>query len=367
MTAKHILIVDDEPKVRFFLGRSLQLAGDRCDVSTAQSGEEALRALRRSSVDLLVTDLRMPGINGLELIRQVRRISPETRTIIITAYGNDEVQAEARHLGVSHYITKPFDVDQFTRAVWDSLRARPSSSDVMAFSDTSFEALAAELEKLRIDLGAFCILLSDMLGQRIVEVGTTEGLDVTTLLTLLAGGFATTGELARQLGTGEEEAVNFNFHEGKRYEIYSASLTQDLFLVILYDRRVQRSRIGAVWHYTSRALETLKPLVARIDMGGMTEDLDEDFGASLMQELDALLGGEESPAPSPPPPKPRRPAPPAPRKARPSPPDDHRAEGSPPVVPVNPELLDVESALAQGLLPPEVAARFGLPVDKADD
>lgn len=286
MASRHILIVDDEPRVAFFLGKALERSNHDYRTSIAHSGEEALDVLNRSKVDLLVTDLRLPGISGIELMRWVRASSPQTRTILITAYGNDEVEAEARRLEAYRYITKPFNLNDFTQAVREALRdVAVSRPGLVVLSDESFEAITGQLETLRSEIGARCILLADMLGQRLVEVGVTEGLDTATLLSLLAGGFAATGELARHFGSGK--AANLNFHEGERYEIYSATVSDSLFLAMVYDRKVQASRIGLVWLYTRRAIEGL--LAVMTTSAAPAQSLGANFGTSLMAELDSLF------------------------------------------------------------------------------
>ncbi len=288
MTTRHILLVDDEPKVASLLSKALEYSNQHYRVSVAHSGEEALEVLNRSPVDLLITDLRMPGISGLELIRWARASSPQTRTILITAYGNDEVEAEARRLEAYRYITKPFDIGDFTQVVQDALSdVAISRPGLVVLSGESFEAIAQQLDRLRYDIGALCIFLADMQGQRLVEVGVTEELDAATLLSLLACGFATTGELARQFGSGQ--AVNLNFHEGTRYEIYSANVGDNLFLAIIYDRRIQTSRIGIVWLYTRRTIERLLAILSTADATAPTQSLSEDFGSSLMAELNTLF------------------------------------------------------------------------------
>ncbi len=114
---KRILVVDDEKIVAFFLSETLAELGLEYQVETASSAEDALNKIALEPFSLVITDLRMPGMSGLELIDQVRQISPGTRTILITAYGDDEVEAEARRLGVYDYITKPFQMDRFTQMV----------------------------------------------------------------------------------------------------------------------------------------------------------------------------------------------------------------------------------------------------------
>jgi two-component system response regulator (stage 0 sporulation protein F) len=288
MTTRHILIVDDEPRVAFFLSKALEHADQDYCVSVAHSGEEALETLNRSPVDLLVTDLRMPGINGLQLMRWVRASSPKTRTILITAYGNDEVETEAHRLEAYRYITKPFSLDAFTQVAQEALRDMAvSQPGLVVLSGESYEVITKELENLCRDVGAQCVFLADMLGQRLVEVGITEGIDSAALLSLLAGGFAATSELARHFGSGE--AANLNFHQGSRYEVYSANVGENLFAAMLYKREIQSSRIGLVWLYTRRAIERLLTILSSNNTSVSTQSLDANFGSSLMAELDTLL------------------------------------------------------------------------------
>jgi DNA-binding NtrC family response regulator len=121
MHTQHILIVDDETKVVLSLGKALQHMSKRYKVSIAYSGEEALEVSKSQPVDLLITDLRLPGINGLELIRRMQMSDPQIRSILITAFGNDEIKAEARNLTVNRYFDKPFLLEKLLNATREVL------------------------------------------------------------------------------------------------------------------------------------------------------------------------------------------------------------------------------------------------------
>jgi chemosensory pili system protein ChpA (sensor histidine kinase/response regulator) len=111
--ARRILLVDDSVSVRKFVGQMLERAGFH--VTVAGDGEEALRALAERSVDLVVTDLEMPRVNGYELIRDLRR-RPATRTvpiIVVTTRAGAKHADLARELGVQQYVTKPVDAERF--------------------------------------------------------------------------------------------------------------------------------------------------------------------------------------------------------------------------------------------------------------
>lgn len=124
---KRILIVDDEKKVAFFLQEGLTGLGERYEVITSDSAENALQQLDAYSFDLVVTDFRLPGLNGLQLMEYLQKRSPGTRTILITAYGSDEVEAAAYKLHARRYLPKPFRIEDFVRTVRETLAEEPVS------------------------------------------------------------------------------------------------------------------------------------------------------------------------------------------------------------------------------------------------
>jgi DNA-binding NtrC family response regulator len=105
MERKSVLVVDDEKNIRLTMSRALE--DIEVDVTTADSGAEALAALARRHVDVVLLDLRMPGMDGIEVLRRVAREYPDTRVIIITAYGTVERAVEAMKLGAVDFLEKP--------------------------------------------------------------------------------------------------------------------------------------------------------------------------------------------------------------------------------------------------------------------
>jgi len=111
----HVLVVDDEVTVREVLTRTLALA--EYDVDTVSDGETALNRLRLQRYDLMIADLRMPGLDGMALIREARRLDTALKVLIVTGYSNETSAIEAVNLGVSGYLTKPFRVPHVLSAV----------------------------------------------------------------------------------------------------------------------------------------------------------------------------------------------------------------------------------------------------------
>ena len=107
---KRILIVDDESTLVFFLKQGLKESGVATIVEGASSGEEALTKLTYNAYDLLITDLKMPGISGFTLVEVARSLHPYIGIILMTAFGSPEVQDEVQQLAVDGYLTKPFPI-----------------------------------------------------------------------------------------------------------------------------------------------------------------------------------------------------------------------------------------------------------------
>jgi two-component system, NtrC family, response regulator PilR len=110
MSAARVLIVDDEKSMRDLLAMSLEKAG--YDVTAADGGEAAIEAIRKESFDGIITDLRMPKVDGMQVLRAARDLSPETAVIVVTAVASTEAAVEAMKLGAFDYLTKPFKLDE---------------------------------------------------------------------------------------------------------------------------------------------------------------------------------------------------------------------------------------------------------------
>jgi DNA-binding response OmpR family regulator len=110
-----VLVVDDEPSIRDLLSRTLGMA--EYDVEVAPDGQSGVERLRLRDFDLLIADLRMPGMDGLTLIREARRFRAGLKVIIITGFSTESSAIEAVNLGVTGYLIKPFRVPQVLSAV----------------------------------------------------------------------------------------------------------------------------------------------------------------------------------------------------------------------------------------------------------
>jgi len=116
MSNEKILVIDDDPDIRNACMESLRFGGGY-EVETAGAGEEALKIMEVKFFNIVLTDLKMVGMNGIEVLKQVRKIHPSTEIIVFTAYGTIESAVEAMKMGAYDYITKPLDLDMLNMKI----------------------------------------------------------------------------------------------------------------------------------------------------------------------------------------------------------------------------------------------------------
>jgi YesN/AraC family two-component response regulator len=116
---KKVLIVDDEETLTWSMSKSLSKDKDKYEVIIANNGKEALALLKNNKIDLVISDIRMPDINGLDLLVKIKKEYPDTKVIIMTAYGSSDVQKEANRRGSLYYVEKPFEISDIRKIIID--------------------------------------------------------------------------------------------------------------------------------------------------------------------------------------------------------------------------------------------------------
>jgi len=132
-----ILVVDDELNMRLVLKALLNKEG--YDVATASDGLEALKILRDGVVKVIVSDLKMPGLDGMGLLERVNRDYPATPVIIITAHGTIATAVDALKKGAFDYIVKPFDQDELKNVILKAIKTRQLNEDELLFNDDEID------------------------------------------------------------------------------------------------------------------------------------------------------------------------------------------------------------------------------------
>ena len=189
MSIHRILVADDEESIRWVLSKALSKKGLQVDL--ADSGSAAQELLRSNAYDLAILDIKMPGITGLELLRNIRETSPQTLVVIMTAESSMENAVEAMKSGAYDYVTKPFDLNAIDAVILKAQKASEVSDEV--------HRLKSELQG-QYQLDRSIIGHSQEMQHVYKIVGKTAPSDITVLIT---------GES----GTGKElvaRAIHYN-------------------------------------------------------------------------------------------------------------------------------------------------------------
>jgi two-component system nitrogen regulation response regulator GlnG len=188
-----VLLIDDEADVQYSFRRIFDQAD--IELTTANSGEEGLKILPKLKPDLVIMDVRMGGISGLETLRRLRQIDTKQMVIMMTAYGTTQTAIETMKLGAYDYLLKPFDVPRLKQVVLNALKAARDMRQVV-----SYEPL---LESEDYDQGI--IGRSAPMQEVFKTIGQLAGSNATALIT---------GES----GTGKELVARAIYHHSKRSE-----------------------------------------------------------------------------------------------------------------------------------------------------
>jgi len=157
MQRKSILIVDDEEDLTWSISRSLQKHDDIFDVACVSSGDEALGFLRERRIDLIISDIRMPGVDGYALVKHIRSHYPNSQIIIMTAFGSSQLEDEVNDLSAVYYIEKPFEILSLYKLIYEALAITEKSFDgTLAGSRIYQNGKAASGQRFRGRRGRTC-------------------------------------------------------------------------------------------------------------------------------------------------------------------------------------------------------------------
>src|SRR5262249_11171596 len=124
MSSPHILIVEDEPMLLRVLGQIVGQRLEKAHVETCDSAEVALERIRAVEYDAILTDIRMPNIDGMTLLRAIRDLRPDTPTLLMTGHAEHDLAVEALRAGAFDYLEKPVDINYLVASLLRAIRTR---------------------------------------------------------------------------------------------------------------------------------------------------------------------------------------------------------------------------------------------------
>jgi len=262
VSSPRILIVDDQPQVRRMLRLSLELSGRKYEVVEATSGEEALQKLSEGEVALVVTDLRLPGISGLELLEEVKRGNPEASAILITGNPTDEVRGRAEALGVISFLRKPIGTNAFLESVERTLYPRLEDAAPVEVGSQDQPDMAERLTQLRRELGAEAVLLVDDSARVTARAGDLADLDFDAALPPLVTAFTSGLKVSSVLGS--LLPLNFQYFDGEAHDVYVTNVGAYFALVIAFHGGQGAGQMGSVVHFGRRAADEILSALSQL-------------------------------------------------------------------------------------------------------
>jgi CheY-like chemotaxis protein/predicted regulator of Ras-like GTPase activity (Roadblock/LC7/MglB family) len=283
MTPPRILLVDDQRQVSRVLRSSLELSGREYLISDVTSAEEALVEMDRAPIDLLVTDLRLPAMSGLELVERAKSINPKLQTILITGNATEEVRQRAEVLGVVAFLPKPIGTNFFLEIVQAALEV--ADEKVAEGVERKNSRLMEHASDLRQQVGAEAVLLVDDSGDVMIKAGKAVGMDINSCLAPLMSAHRASITVSQKLGAAAP--LNFHHLDGASHDLYLITVGEKFGLVIVHQGAEEAGQLGAVMHFGRRTADIMLVLLEE------AESLEREQEPAGGQQWEAIMSDPE--------------------------------------------------------------------------
>jgi two-component system, response regulator, stage 0 sporulation protein F len=292
MPVPRILIVDDHVEVRRVLRAGLETLGQPFEIVDVPSGEEALVVAAARPVDLLISDLRMAGMTGLELKEKIQKYSPGLKVFLITGITDPVVRQAALEIGADAFFLKPLDMDTFLQTVEATLGLVTTENDIPAEqeSHSTVEIDPAErIVALREELEAVSVFLIDDQARVRLKDGTVPAalLDA-SLLELLIGAMKSSLSISNSLDRSRPESLMI--FPGGSFNLAVAHVGHIYSLIIVSEKILGTGFLQNVTPAIRRAANDLASNLAALDLLAMPEqefaDLPGELGGQVEREED---------------------------------------------------------------------------------
>ncbi len=306
MAPYHILIVDDQKEIRDVLGAAVETLGPDFRVAAVPSGEEALLEIQTRPIDLLVSDVILPGMSGLELMKKARNRHPDLKVILVTGAVDHHIRRQVADAGADAFFLKPMDPADFLDAVERILGLVETSTAYPDLLETErpLESVSARLAKLRQELDSISVTMLDDRGRVLAQAGDLpDASEESSLLPTLMASFSANGRVARFLGANPPQ--NVSYFAGPKYDLVLAHVGAYYALLVVVNPFSQalpiNEAIGRIFSGVSDLHEILVNLgvnleseehPAPVDQPESEEDIEEEA-----PRIDALFQKAEKVTP----------------------------------------------------------------------
>jgi two-component system response regulator (stage 0 sporulation protein F) len=292
MGKKRVLIVDDQLDIRRLFRDSVRLLGGDIEIVDVPSGEEAMLVIARQRFDLLISDVRLAGMSGLELVRKVRQRNPGLKVILVTGLTDSEIRQQVSAAGAEAFFFKPVDIATLQSAVKDCLKPESTTAPVGAVepeAENLGSSASHPTEATRLELGADYVFVADVEGVIYQRSGSIPGdLDEADLLSPAVAVMQTAKNLAKKFHG--EVAKRTLIPLGSGYHLHLVTAGDSQFLVALVRSTERGSAQESVELVANRIPE--QPLVPNTHSGDsyLAESQDDTpMSDADLSELDSAI------------------------------------------------------------------------------
>jgi CheY-like chemotaxis protein len=262
MAAK-ILLVDDDREITRLLRSTLEILDRSFQITETPSAEEALLEVGRTAFDLMILDIGLPGIDGLEFARRILKQRPDTKIIILTGKPFPQVENEIRKLKLVAYFPKPVKADDIITAASLALgikQAKPASAPAHDESPEAHRSVSDRLSALRRDLGCLAVYLGDLDAHIVARAGDVSAFAVQELFGHVMVAFTASLKVCGFLGG--YVPLNMHFFDGDDFDVYMINVGQSYSLIILFSGESGARAMGHVLRYGRQCADDLLNVLA---------------------------------------------------------------------------------------------------------
>ncbi|MEW5869034.1 MAG: response regulator [Chloroflexota bacterium] len=297
MPGYRVLIVDDQRDVRHMLRAGLATLSAEIQVTDVPSGEEAILVISRHPIDLLISDVRLPGISGLELKERAEVRNPDLKFILMTGLTEPKTRREVANAGADAFFFKPVELSDFLVAVGACLGLETAAPEEIveeaveetaepqgpAVSDDSPQNLSVRLSSLRQQVQATSAMILNDRGQIMVQAGDLPAsLNQDILIHSLMATFSAAMKVSYQLGM--KSPGDWLYFDGLEYDLFLAHVGPTLgLLLVVPNKALDDQQIWRLLRDMRKAAQELLSILAKV---GIPVELEES--ASLAEEVNAL-------------------------------------------------------------------------------
>ena len=262
-----MLIVDDHQEIRTVLRAALETLDIDLDLLDVPSGEEAIVEVVGTGIDLLIADVGLPGLSGIELYRKLKATYPDMQVIIITGIEDEQVHQEITELDPEAYFLKPLKMREFLNAVRITMGLEPVEDDADEFIKLTKKNLHQDvtdrIADLRGELGAISILVLETSGVIVAETGILpDNIYESHVMPTLLNTVGPTNKISFYLGKEKPESTWY--FSGEKYDLFWSNIDSEYGIVIITNPVEQNNDLTWVLTTVKLAVEEVSEIISNL-------------------------------------------------------------------------------------------------------